>query len=78
MIPTKNETPYVPTTPQEITNDTYEAYKLGVTVVHVHARDEQGKPTYKKEVFADLSRNQEEMSRYNHLCHNKRKSGHSG
>jgi len=51
MIPTKNDTPYVPITPKEIARDTYKAYRLGASVVHVHARDVQGKPTYKKEVF---------------------------
>ena len=51
MIPTKEDTPYVPITPEEIARDTYEAYKLGVSIVHVHARDEFGKPTYKKDVF---------------------------
>lgn len=54
MIPTKNQTACVPITPEEIASDTYEAYKLGVSVVHVHARDEQGRPTYRKEVFADI------------------------
>lgn len=54
MIPTRNETPYVPITPDEIARDTYKAYKLGVSVVHVHARDEQGQPTYKKEIFEDI------------------------
>jgi 3-keto-5-aminohexanoate cleavage enzyme len=54
MIPTKDQTVYVPITPEEIASDTYEAYKLGVSVVHVHARDKQGKPTYLKEVFADI------------------------
>jgi 3-keto-5-aminohexanoate cleavage enzyme len=51
MIPTKDQTPYVPITADEIAHDTYEAYKLGASVVHVHARDEDGKPTYRKEVF---------------------------
>ncbi len=51
MIPTKNETPYVPITPEEIAEDTYQAYKLGASIVHVHARDNDGKPTYKKDVF---------------------------
>lgn len=54
MIPTKTETPYVPLTPEEIANDTYEAYKLGASVVHVHARDETGKPTHKKKVFKKI------------------------
>jgi 3-keto-5-aminohexanoate cleavage enzyme len=54
MIPTKKQTPNVPTTPEEIAEDTYEAYKLGVSVVHVHARDANGEPTYKKEVFEEI------------------------
>lgn len=54
MIPTKNDTPYVPITPKEIADDTYKAYKLGTSVVHVHARDEQGKPTHDKEIFKEI------------------------
>jgi 3-keto-5-aminohexanoate cleavage enzyme len=54
MIPTKTQTPHVPITPQEIAKDTYEAYKLGASVVHVHARDKDGAPTYKKEVFEEI------------------------
>lgn len=54
MIPTKNETPYVPQTAEEIIRDTYEGYNLGVSVVHIHARDENGKPTHKKEVFKEI------------------------
>lgn len=44
MIPIKDITPHVPITPEEIATDTYKAYKLGVSVVHVHARDECGRP----------------------------------
>jgi len=54
MIPTKKETPHVPITPEEIAEDTYQAYKLGVSIVHVHARDEAGQPTFKKEVFEKI------------------------
>lgn len=54
MIPTKDQTPHVPITADEIANDTYEAYKLGASVVHVHARDEKGEPTYRKEVFEEI------------------------
>jgi 3-keto-5-aminohexanoate cleavage enzyme len=51
MVPTKDENPHLPVSPEEIARDVYEAYKLGVSVVHVHARDEKGKPTYKKEIY---------------------------
>lgn len=54
MIPTKDDTPYVPVTPDEIVRDVYTTYKLGVSVVHVHARDEKGTPTHKKECFEEI------------------------
>lgn len=54
MIPTKDQTAYIPITPEEIALDTYKAYKLGASIVHVHARDEQGRPTHKKERFAEI------------------------
>ena len=55
MIPRKQDTPYVPVNADEIVKDTCEAYNLGASVVHVHARDENGNPTHKKEIF-NLSR----------------------
>jgi 3-keto-5-aminohexanoate cleavage enzyme len=54
MIPTKGQTMHVPITPEEIAEDTYKAYNLGASVVHVHARDEQGRPTHKKERFEEI------------------------
>ncbi|MBN2604117.1 MAG: 3-keto-5-aminohexanoate cleavage protein [Candidatus Thermoplasmatota archaeon] len=54
MIPTKEDTKNVPLTPDEIVKDAYEGYKLGVSIVHIHARDEQGKPTHKKAYFEEI------------------------
>ncbi len=54
MIPTKEDTPHVPTTAQEIAEDAYRAYRLGASVVHVHARDELGRPTHKREYFETI------------------------
>jgi 3-keto-5-aminohexanoate cleavage enzyme len=54
MVPTKKDNPHIPVTPEEIARDTQKAYKLGASVVHVHARDEKGRPTYRKEVYADI------------------------
>lgn len=62
MVPTKDDTPYVPITPDEIAEDTYRAYKLGVSVVHVHARNANGDPTYKKEAYANI------FSKIRELC----------
>ena len=55
MIPTKALTPNVPIHPKEIIDDVLEAYDLGITMVHLHARDPfTGAPTYKKEVYAEI------------------------
>ena len=57
MIPTKAMTPHVPVTVQEIVEDIYEACQIGITMVHMHARDESGQPTYRAEVYADIIAN---------------------
>jgi len=54
MIPTKKMTPYIPITPEEIIRDVLECAQLGVNVVHLHARDENGHPTYKKEIYRKI------------------------
>lgn len=55
MIPTREMTPYVPTTVQEIVEDVHEAFEIGITMVHLHARDAKtGEPTYRAEVYADI------------------------
>lgn len=53
MIPTKEMTPYVPVEPNEIIDQVLEAYDLGITKVHIHAR-ENGLPTYKKEIYFEI------------------------
>ena len=55
MIPTKAMTPHVPVTVQEIVDDVLEAVEIGITMVHIHARDEQtGRPTWRPEVYAGI------------------------
>ena len=55
MIPTKAMTPHVPVTVNEIVEDVHRAYELGITMTHIHAREEDsGVPTYKKEVYAEI------------------------
>ena len=48
MVPTKKMTSHVPVSEQEIVEQTHEAYEVGITIAHLHARDENGVPTYKK------------------------------
>jgi len=54
MVPTRTDTPHVPITPEEIANDVARCIPLGVSMVHLHARDENGVPTYRKEVYARI------------------------
>ena len=54
MIPTKEMTPYVPITVSEIVEDVHEAWEIGITVVHLHARGENGEPTYKAEIYRNI------------------------
>ncbi len=55
MIPTKQMTPYVPISVSEIIEDVHEACELGISMVHLHARDPlSGKPTYKAEIYAKI------------------------
>jgi 3-keto-5-aminohexanoate cleavage enzyme len=55
MIPTKEMTPHVPVSVQEIIEDVHQAAEAGITMVHLHARDEKtGEPTYKAEVYEKL------------------------
>jgi 3-oxoadipate:acetyl-CoA acetyltransferase len=54
MIPTKDDNPAVPITPDEIADDAQRCVEAGATIVHLHARDEDGRPTYRKEVYGEI------------------------
>ena len=54
MIPTKKDNHHTPVSVSEIIEDVLKCAKLGASMVHLHARDENEKPTYKKEIYAEL------------------------
>ncbi|MCI0499086.1 MAG: 3-keto-5-aminohexanoate cleavage protein [Planctomycetales bacterium] len=55
MIPTKADNPHVPITPDEIIEDVRQACELGISMVHLHARDcRTQEPVYQKEPFAQM------------------------
>jgi uncharacterized protein (DUF849 family) len=55
MIPTKEMTPHVPVSVSEIVDNVLEATEIGITMAHLHARDEKtGVPTYKKEIYGRI------------------------
>lgn len=69
MIPTKEMTPHVPVTVQEIVEDVHQAVELGITILHLHARNEQnGQPTYKAGVYGDIIAGIRKFSRDLVIC----------
>jgi uncharacterized protein (DUF849 family) len=69
MIPTKNMTRHVPLSPSEIAADVHEALELGITMVHLHARDETtGEPSYRAEAYGRIIEKIREFSTDLILC----------
>jgi 3-keto-5-aminohexanoate cleavage enzyme len=54
MIPTKGMTPHVPTSCEEILEDVARCRELGACIVHVHARESDGTPSHRAELFAPI------------------------
>lgn len=55
MIPTKKMTPYVPLSIMEIIEEVHTAWEVGITMLHLHARDPlTGESTHKKEIYAAM------------------------
>ncbi len=54
MIPRKEDNPHVPVTPEEIAADAERCQRAGASIVHLHARDEEGRPTYRRAVYAEI------------------------
>ncbi|MEI8197909.1 MAG: 3-keto-5-aminohexanoate cleavage protein [Phycisphaerae bacterium] len=42
----------MPVTPEEIAQDAYDCYNAGASVVHIHARDKEQKPSHDFDFFA--------------------------
>src|SRR5689334_11476986 len=54
MVPTRAMTQHVPLTPDEIIKQSLECAGQGASMLHLHARDEQGMPHYSKEIYARI------------------------
>ena len=56
MVPTKEDNPNVPVTPEEIAEDAERCVQVGASIVHLHARDDRGRPTWSADVYAEIVR----------------------
>ena len=48
---TRNETPYLPLTPEELSDEAKKCYDAGACIVHLHVRDPEGNPTQDAAIF---------------------------
>jgi uncharacterized protein (DUF849 family) len=51
MVPTKADNPNVPVTPDEIAADAEACVEAGASIVHLHARDDDGQPTWRPDAY---------------------------
>jgi len=55
MIPTSEMTPHVPISASEIVEQVHEAWDIGITMVHIHAREEEsGLPCWQAEAYRKI------------------------
>ncbi len=54
IVPTKAMNAHVPIQINEIVEEVHEAYDMGITLVHLHARDINGEPTWKKKIYGHI------------------------
>ncbi len=51
----KDDYPYLPITPEQIAESSRGAVEAGASIIHLHVRDEQGKPTQRVDVFEEVT-----------------------
>lgn len=54
MVPRKEDNPNVPISASEIIEDVHRAFELGITIAHIHARDNNGNPDWRPEAHAPI------------------------
>ena len=56
VLANRKQCPAIPYTPVEIAEEAKRAYDAGASVVHIHARNDDGSPTYSPATFAAIKR----------------------
>lgn len=50
----RNHCPYLPYTPKEIGEEALRAVEAGASILHIHAREDDGTPSWRLEVFQEI------------------------
>lgn len=51
MVPTVGDNPALPVTPQTIARDAADCRAMGTAIIHLHARDDTGAPTWRPDAY---------------------------
>ncbi|TAF65331.1 MAG: 3-keto-5-aminohexanoate cleavage protein [Cytophagales bacterium] len=51
---TRAHCPYIPYTPKELAQEAKRAEDAGASIVHIHAREDDGRPSWRLEVFQEI------------------------
>lgn len=54
VLANRQQCPGIPYTPVELADEAQRAYDAGASVVHIHARNDDGSPTFEPDVFAKI------------------------
>lgn len=52
----RSHCPYIPYTPEELGEEARRAVDAGATIVHIHAREDNGVPSWRTEVFENITK----------------------
>jgi uncharacterized protein (DUF849 family) len=55
VLATRKQCPYIPYTAAEIAEEAVRSYEAGASIVHIHAREDDGKPSWRPEVFGEIA-----------------------
>jgi uncharacterized protein (DUF849 family) len=54
MVPSKADNPAVPISPEEIAADCVRCCAAGASIVHLHARDDDGSPSFRADIYREI------------------------
>lgn len=54
MVPMPEDNPAVPVTVNQIIAEARRCAEAGASIIHIHARDDEGRPTWRAEIYRDI------------------------
>ena len=55
VLATRKQCPDLPYTTEEIAEEAVRSYEAGASIVHIHAREDDGSPSWRAEIFEDIA-----------------------